>query len=306
MSICHEQGDGIRYYNRYTQTVETEAVYGEWALRVCYGSYPGRLLTALLVSRPWVSRIYGWWMRRKSSTRRIRPFMEKFGIDSVEFASEVEEFTSFNDFFVRRLKPISRPIAADVGSITFPADGRHFGWERIGEEQGVFVKGQKWDIGSLLGNDDLAKSYAGGTLVLSRLCPIDYHHFHYPVAGRSVDRWSVRGKLYSVSPLALRIRLSYFWENYRVVERFQSSHGPSVCLVDVGATNVGSIQYVTAAGAAVAKGERRGWFEFGGSSVVTLFPPNTVCLSKDLIDATHEGIELYARMGDVLGSWKAS
>lgn len=293
----------IVFINRYTGEREREAVYGEWALRLCYGTALGRLATHLLIARSWVSRLYGWWMKRPRSTAKIRPFVERFGINADEFARPLEAYSSFNDFFSRQLKAGSRPVAGDASTVVFPADGRHFGWERLGEERGIFIKGQRWDLAQLLGDAELARSFAGGTLVLSRLCPVDYHHFHYPCGGKVAWRRSLKGRLYSVNPLALRIRMAYFWENQRVVECLESDRGCAVCLVDVGATNVGSIGYVGEAGVSVERGDRRGWFEFGGSSVVTLFPKGTVRLSNDLKAATAEGYELYARAGDSMGEW---
>jgi phosphatidylserine decarboxylase len=294
--------EAVRIYNRYTSKEQTELIYGEWALRLCYGTALGRWATSQLVARAFISRFYGWWMRRPASVRRIRPFVAKYAVDESEFERPVEDYGSFNDFFCRRLKAGARPVDEAEDTVVFPADGRHFGWERLGEEQGVFVKGQKWDLRALLGDADLARAYAGGTLILSRLCPVDYHHFHYPVAGRFLERRTLSGRLFSVSPLALRVRLAYFWENYRRIELVESRNAVRVCLLDVGATNVGSIQYAEAVDP-ISKGAHRGWFEFGGSSVVTLFPAGTVALSDDLRASTEAGLELYAKAGDRMGHW---
>jgi hypothetical protein len=94
----------------------------------------------------------------------------------------VDQYDSFNDFFCRELKPDARPVDQSEGSIVFPADGRHFGWQSLGQEQGVFVKGQKWNLWQLLdGRKDLVDRFSGGTLVLSRL---DWRHG----GGMLVDR----------------------------------------------------------------------------------------------------------------------
>lgn len=303
MSASAVPEDAIRLHNRYTGREEVEAVYGEWALRLCYGSALGRWFTSRCVARAGLSRFYGWWMRRPSTARRIRPFIQRYGIDEDEFALPVASFDSFNAFFCRRLKAESRPVDRADRSVVFPADGRHMGWQRLGEEQSVFVKGQRWDLEGLLADPELARQFAGGTLVLSRLCPVDYHHFHYPVAGEPLWRRTIKGKLFSVSPLALRFHLSYFWSNHRIMEVVNSRHGRPVCLLDVGATNVGSIQYGEMLPKYAEKGSHRGWFEFGGSSVVTLFPAGAVRLSDDLRESTERGVELYARTGDVMGAW---
>ncbi|MEX0323343.1 MAG: archaetidylserine decarboxylase [Puniceicoccaceae bacterium] len=297
-------GNPIQFYDRYDQCVKTERVYGETGLRIAYGTPPGRFMTWAMFARPWFSRLFGWQMKRPSSVSKIQPFIDKYGLNTDEFAWPVEDYDSFNSFFIRELKEGARPIAGDPTCVVFPADGRHMGWQVLGEEERVFVKGQQWDLAGLLDEDPaLVKRYAGGTMVLSRLCPVDYHHFHYPVGGQVRGlRWMGQD-LYSVSPIALRKRLSYFWLNKRCMTLIDTDSAGLVCFMEVGATNVGSIHHREAAqGTVVAKGDPKGWFEFGGSSVVTLFEPERIQLDDDLILKTQEGIELYAHVGDHMGT----
>ncbi|HSH09797.1 MAG TPA: phosphatidylserine decarboxylase, partial [Oceanipulchritudo sp.] len=174
---------------------------------------------------------------------------------------------------------------------------------QLGTEEGIFVKGQQWDLWHLLGgNTPLAGRFAGGSLVLSRLCPVDYHHFHFPVGGRVREiRWTGR-RLYSVSPFALRQRIEYLWENKRCLTLIETELLGLVCFIEVGATNVGSIHHrQLPEGNRIEKGAPKGWFEFGGSSVITIFEPGRVRLSEDLLEQTARGKELYARVGDRMG-----
>ncbi len=297
-------GQPIQYFDRYEQCLKTERVYGERSLRLAYGTPPGRFLTWALFARPWFSRFFGWQMKRPGSVRKVAPFIERYGLDPDEFAWPVRDFDSFNSFFIRELKDGTRPVDRDAASVVFPADGRHMGWQVLGEEDRVFVKGQQWNLPGLLdGEPELIHRYTGGTMVLSRLCPVDYHHFHYPVGGQVRGlRWM--GKtLYSVSPIALRKRLSYFWQNKRCMTLIDTDRFGLVCFMEVGATNVGSIHHREAdPGKKVNKGDPKGWFEFGGSSVVTLFEPDRVRLAVDLLSKSGEGIELYAHVGDRMGT----
>ena len=189
--------------------METEQIYGEGFLRWAYGNPLGALAVSALVKRPVFSNWYGRRMSTAASADRIAPFIARYGLDPAEFADPLESFASFNAFFYRKLKPAARPIDADEASVVFPADGRHLGFEQASAIDGVFVKGQRFDLASLLGDADLADRYADGALVLSRLCPVDYHRFHFPVAGTPGETRVINGPLYSVSPLALRQRLSY-------------------------------------------------------------------------------------------------
>jgi phosphatidylserine decarboxylase len=296
-------GTPIQFYDRYDQCLKTELVYGEQGLRFAYETPPGRFLSRAIFARPWFSRFFGWQMKRPGSVKKIGPFIERYGLDPDEFALPVEDFDSFNSFFIRELKEGTRPVDPDPAAVVFPADGRHMGWRVLGEEERVFVKGQQWDLAGLLDRDpELLRRYTGGTMVLSRLCPVDYHHFHFPVGGQLRGmRWMGKD-LYSVSPIALRKRLSYFWQNKRCLTLIDTEQAGLVCFLEVGATNVGSIHHRDSApGKVVSKGGAKGWFEFGGSSVVTLFEPGRIQLADDILDKSREGIELYAHVGDRMG-----
>ncbi len=297
-------GDPITYFDRYEQVLKQEAVYGEASLRFAYETVPGRFLGWLFFSRPLFSRLFGWYMSRPASAARIRPFIEQYGLDASEFAQPVEGYRSFNDFFHRELRAGARPVDPDPEAVVFPADGRHMGWQELGSEQSVFVKGQRWNLEQLLGGDTrLAERFHRGSLVLSRLCPVDYHHFHFPVSGRLRESRWMDSRLYSVNPFALRRRLAYLWENKRCLNLIETVHAGLVCFIEIGATNVGTIRHhPVEAGAEVEKGADKGWFEFGGSSIITLFEPGRIRLADDLLDQAGRGIELYARVGDRMGS----
>jgi phosphatidylserine decarboxylase len=288
----------IEFYNRYTGRLERESIYGEAPLRFAYENPVGRGMLELLVKRGLFSRWYGWRMNQPGSRRRVAPFIANYGLNVSEFADAADSFRSFNEFFFRKLKPEARPVAAE-GAV-FPADGRHLGFQNVSEIGGVFVKGQRFDIPALLGDAALAARYREGTLVLSRLCPVDYHRFHFPCAGTPGAPRLINGPLYSVSPVALRRRLAYLWENKRVVTEVVSPDLGTVLLIEIGATNVGSIAQTFTPAQPVAKGAEKGYFKFGGSSTITLFEPGKVKLAEDLIAHSAEQHELYARMGDVM------
>lgn len=292
----------IHFYNRYTQHLETEAVYGDGFLKWAYGNPLGRVSVDLIVKRAFFSHFYGWWMDRPSTVAKVKPFVESFGLDAQEFVKKMDEFTSFNDFFSRELKSEARPIADDRDAVVFPADGRHLGFQDLSRVEHVFVKGQSFDLDALLGDAHLANRYRNGSAVLSRLCPTDYHRFHFSVEGNAGQTQLINGDLYSVNPMALRQNLNYLCENKRALTSVRTDRCGEVLIMEIGATNVGSIlQTFQSDGSLQRKGQEKGYFRFGGSATMTFFEPGVVKLAQDLRTHSANGIELYARMGDIMG-----
>lgn len=287
----------IRYFNRHTGRTETEKVYGEGFLRWTYAHPLGAVARWSFVKRPFFSAWYGRRMDAAASAAKIGPFIKRYGLDPAEFADEPGSFRSFNEFFYRKLKASSRPVDPAPDALVFPADGRHLGFERASAIERVFVKGQKFDLASLLGDAALAERYQDGTLILSRLCPVDYHRFHFPAAGVPGGAETIEGPLFSVSPIALRKRLSYLWTNRRMITRLATESLGTVLLIEIGATCVGGIHQTFRPGQSVEKGGEKGYFSFGGSSTITLFEPGRVVLEADLAGHSSKGLELYARVG---------
>jgi phosphatidylserine decarboxylase len=289
--------EAIRYFNRHTGAMETEQVYGEGFLRWTYGHPAGALALWALVKRPIFSAWYGRRMSTSASAARVRPFIERYGLDAADFAKAPESYRSFNEFFYRKLKSEARPVDADANSVVFPADGRHLGFQRASEIEGVFVKGQKFDFPTLLGDTALAARYADGALVLSRLCPVDYHRFHFPLAGVPGVARLIGGPLFSVSPIALRKRLAYLWTNKRTITKLETRNAGTVLLLEIGATCVGTIGQTYKPGELADKGAEKGFFAFGGSSTLTLFEPGAVTLEADLTEQSSRQTELFAKVG---------
>ncbi len=285
----------IRYFNRHSQEQETEQVYGESFLRWTYGNPLGKLALHALVKRHGFSKWYGRRMSKPDSASRILPFIEKYAMNSADFLEPPSSYKSFNEFFFRKLKPEARPIAASP--VVFPADGRHLGFSDISKIDSFFVKGQTFDLPALLGDSALAAKYAHGSLVLSRLCPVDYHRFHFPAAGIPSETRTIPGPLFSVSPIALANKLSYLWTNKRTLTQLQTEDFGTILLLEIGATCVGSIHQTYTPNQRVEKAAEKGYFAFGGSSTITIFEPEKITLANDLLENSSKQNELYARFG---------
>lgn len=290
--------DPIQFYSRPSQRLETESVYGEGPLRFVYEHPAGRLALHALVKRRLFSRFYGWRMDQPASRAKIKPFIEQFGVNAGEFAEPVASYRTFNEFFYRKLKPGARPIAPGDHTVVFPADGRHLAIPDLDACSDFWVKGVRFNLPALLNDTGLARSFAGGAALISRLCPVDYHRFHFPCDGTPDAPREINGPLYSVSPIALLRRPSILWENLRWVTRFESPRLGQVLLLEIGATCVGSVVHNAPAGVPVAKGDEKGYFRFGGSCCITLFERGRVRFADDLLEHGAVGREVYARMGE--------
>ena len=298
----------IRYYNRYTKTVETEKVFGERWLRLAYNNPVGRLFVWLVARRSFFSWWYGRKMNKRVSALQILPFITTYDIDVDEFAKSPFDYKTFNEFFYRALKPSVRPIAEGERVAVFPADGRHLVFPNVETVPGFYVKGASFTLAELFGESPapageqpLATKFAGGAMLISRLCPVDYHRFHFPVGGDVGEPRLINGWLYSVSPVALRRNLHYLVQNKRMLTLIESAVFGTVAMFEVGATNVGSIQQTHIPGRPVSKGSEKGLFAFGGSCVITVFQKGRIQFDPDLIAPSSIHQEVYARMGDRLG-----
>jgi len=214
--------------------------------------------------------------------------------------TECEEthFRSFNDFFIRRLKPECRPQSSTA--VTMPADGRYSFFPTIGVDQPFVVKGESFSLEKLLGSTALAARFVGGVAVLARLCPCDCHRFYFPVDGRPLEPTWIPGSLFSVSPIATRTRPWIWWTNRRVVTVIETERLGHVAYMEVGATNCGSIVQNFVPGSWVKKGQEKGFFRIGGSALILLFEPQKIALEPDLLDFPAQE-EVYCQIGQPLG-----
>jgi len=138
-------------------------------------------------------------------------------------------------------------------------------------------------------------------MVISRLCPTDYHRFHFPCTCIPGKAKLINGPLFSVNPLALKKHIAILSENKRVLTPLETGLFGQALYIEVGATCVGSIKQTFTPSKPHEKGEEKGYFEFGGSCTILLFQPNTIQFDQDLIDASADYIETYAKMGTSLG-----
>lgn len=300
MNIAAPQA--IVYLDRATGRLKTEDVYGAAALGFLYGGNPlGAYLLPAVSKLPFASWAYGRWQDTRRSARRIRPFIEKYNVDASEFLSPVESFRSFNEFFYRKLKPEARPIHPGDDVAVMPADARYLFFPRLDLADGFLVKGSRFNIATLLKDETLAARYDKGSMLIARLCPTDYHRFHFPCDGIPSPSRLINGWLYSVNPVALKKNIDILTQNKRSLCELQTPGFGKVLYMEVGATNVGGISQTYRPCAPCLKGQEKGFFAFGASALILLFEPDRIVFDADLLAASRKRREIRCLLGQSLG-----
>ncbi|MBC2852013.1 phosphatidylserine decarboxylase [Cetobacterium sp. 8H] len=293
--------DKIIYIERKSKELKTENPPGEGFLKFLYYSPFGKLPLNLVVRKKILTEFYGKKMSEKNSIAKIAPFVKENNIDMTESKKSIDEFTSFNDFFIRELKPEARVIAKGDDILVSPADGKVLIFSDLKETTEFFLKGDQFTLGEFLKDENEAKKFEGGTLMIIRLAPVDYHRFHFPADGVISNSKLIDGYYYSVSPYAIKKNFRIYCENKREVSILKTEKFGDIVLSEIGATMVGGITQTYKPENFVKKGDEKGFFFFGGSSCVLLFEKDKVVFDEDLLENSRKGIETKVYMGEKIG-----
>lgn len=251
------------------------------------------------------------------SAREIRGFIRYHNIGMDDVLRPVDEFRSFNEFFYRELRPGARYLDSYAGSPTVcvsPADCRLNVFCTIEMATRLWIKGSLFTLARLLRDETLAKYFAGGSLAICRLAPQDYHRFHSPVDGTIVSIYEVPGAYFTVNPMAVRqTAIDVFCENRRTVIIIESDFFGTIAYVAVGAMMVGSIVITAALGSRLQRLDEIGYFAFGGSTIILIFPSPGGCeegfsrpqgkllFDSDLVENSTQQLETLVQVGNSLG-----
>ena len=265
-------------------------------LSFLYKTRTGRLLLRPLVARP-VSALGGWLLNRRVSSCLIPFFIRKTGIDPGEY--DLTQIRSFNDFFCRPLKEGKRPVDQDPSHLIAPCDGL-LSVYTIKKDTVFPVKQVPYTISSLLRDRRLAARYEGGTCFVFRLCVDHYHRYCYADSGRKSRNIKIPGCFHTVRPVALR-QVPVFAENTREFTLICTEKFGTILQMEVGAMFVGRIRNHKQTGF-VNRGEEKGMFAYGGSTVILLTCAGAVTVSEKLKEQTAAGEETPVKMGEMIAS----
>lgn len=234
------------------------------------------------------------------SRKNIRSFVKKYEIDLDEVASSIDRYKNLNAFFARELKPGARPFAPDPHVFCSPADGKVLAYPKLCERTRLPVKGAHVDIAHLMASQTAAKPYGKGAALVLRLAPADYHRFHFPVDGIATAPTEISGRYYLVNPISLAAKPDLFAHNKRAITYLETARFGRVMIMEIAGWAVGRIVQTYRAGR-VARGAEKGYFQFGGSTLVLLFEPGRIIFDEDLVRDARAGIEVQVLAGSQLG-----
>lgn len=263
-------------------------------LHEIYTSPAGRGVMKLLVN-PGISYLGGLILNSRLSTLLIPSFIKKNGINLEDYVEQY--YNSYNEFFTRQIKKELRPIDDNEDTIISPADGRVSAYE-ISDQLVVTIKNTEYTVASLLRNKKLAEQYKGGQLVIIRLTVSDYHRYCYPASGYKGKNYHIKGILHTVNPVA-NDYVKIYKENSREYTVIETEKFGNIIQMEIGALLVGKISNYHQK-LEVTKGQEKGRFEFGGSSIALLLDSKKVKLDEQLLSNTKNGYETMVQMGQAI------
>lgn len=284
------------YFSKTGQLVR-ENIEKEFLLYYLYNSFYGKLIRILLRTKI-AAKLYAFYQDSSLSKKNILPFIKKHKIDMAQFEKTADEYKSFNDFFIRKLKPDSRVINTDKNVLVSPADSKLFVIENLSHKTEFFVKNELFNLDSFLKNKDLAKEYNNGLMMIFRLAPYDYHRFHFPIDCFATNHKIIHGKYESVNPIAYKSGVQPLITNERYINILKTNNFSDIIFASIGAMFVGKIVYTHSSEAEHKKGEEMGYFEFGGSSLVLILKKDTIHPQKHFLENSRSGYETEVKMGD--------
>lgn len=279
------------------QPIAAEANFTTSMLGFLYQNRIGKTVRSLFTGNRYFSGLVGWCANRSLSSYAINPFIKKYeiNIDEAE-PSDISKYSSFNEFFIRKLKDGSRPIDQDQNSIISPADGQLYVIQNLNTNTEFLVKNKPFNLEKLLGNKSLAQNYLGGTMIVVYLAPHNYHRFHFPIDCTPTQPISINGRYESVNSFVYTSGIQPLTENERHLIMLNHSTLGKIAYIPVGALCVGKIVETFTPSIFAKKGSEAGYFCFGGSTIVMLFEKNTITIDPKFTTSQPTPIKMGERI----------
>ncbi|MEI8348405.1 MAG: phosphatidylserine decarboxylase, partial [Pseudomonadota bacterium] len=267
----------IKFYSRIEKKLKVEKVYGDILVRFFYQNALARPLHFIFWG-PLFSKLCGFWQDQSWSRLKIKEFVKNYQIPMQDYLpqeghSPAEPYANFNQFFVRRFVPGKRNFTEQQNLMPGFVEARYFGHAAPSSHIHFPVKGQFLTAQELLVNTPWAKDFVEGPILIARLCPVDYHRYHFPDDGTILGHYRIPGQFHSVNPLALKKLPQIFITNERQVTILQTKNFGKLAYIEVGAMGVGKI-IQSYKNLNFKRGDEKGYFLFGASTVIVLGEKN--------------------------------
>lgn len=288
--MISNKGDFMKY--RYLNNIEIYEEKPSIILRFLYNTLLGRCVLKIITLNI-VSKIIGKILKSRISIPIIKRYIHKYSIDMTKY--ENKKYKSFNDFFIRKLK--NNKFESDKQDFIAVASSKISCYE-IFQELLIDVKNSTYSIVELLKDINIVKDYEGGICLIYRLSPADYHRYIFCDKGTQKYIKKIKGKLHTVNPIVYE-KYKVFSENYREITKLYTENFGEIVQIEVGALCVGKI--VNKEVKQYNKYDEKGYFEFGGSTIIQIIKKDKVKISNQIIENTKNNIETFADIGEVIG-----
>ena len=263
-------------------------------LKLLYSHFLGRCVLKVL-TLPFITHIGGMYMNSSFSKRKIQPFIHNNHIDMSQYVQK--EYSSYNDFFTRHIIEGQRQIRLEENIFIAPADSK-LTYYPITENIQLKIKDSLYSLEDLLQNVELAKQYHGGICLIFRLTVDDYHRYCFVDSGTKEKDCYIQGIFHTVNPIA-NDYYPIYKRNSRSYSVLHTDHFNDVIYMEVGAMMVGKI--VNHDLQSFQKGQEKGYFEFGGSTIVVLLKKDIIDVDEDIIRNSSHHYETRVLMGEKIG-----
>lgn len=283
----------IKVYDRRTKQYYQEFESGKTFLNFLYNNFIGRFLLKIIIN-PFISKIGGLYNDCFLSKYKINKFIKKNNIKIDEF--EEKDYKNFNDFFTRKIKNNKRVINNNKNEFISPADSKLLVY-KITNDLVLNIKGSKYQVSDFVNSKEDLSEYKNGYCLVFRLSVDDYHRYCYPCDGSLIQNGFIKGKLHTVRSVSKKYKI--YKLNQREYSILKTSQFGDIVYIEVGAVMVGKI--VNYFQEKFSKGEEKGYFKLGGSTIVILVKDHVLSIDKDILEHSKKDIEVKVRYGEVIG-----
>lgn len=284
----------IKVYDRKNKIYYEEVQSCSKCLNFLYNNSFGRFILKILIN-PIISKINGIYNDSFISKLKIKKFIEKNNIDINDF--EKNNYKNFNEFFIRKIKDEKRPLISEGDAFISPADSKLLVYS-ITDDLKLSIKGSIYTLNELVDNEEDLLEYKNGICLVFRLSIDDYHHYCYPDKGKLVKKKFIKGKLHTVRSVSKDYKI--YKVNQREYSILKTNNFDELIYIEVGALMVGKI--VNFNKKQFKKGEEKGYFKLGGSTVVILLKDNVIKIDKDILENSKKDIETRVLYREKIGN----